>query len=290
MRVVERHELDLAFADDQAQWFNKRAMTSDIPRLPRIPERLHDLLGHASGEMAYRCASDPSAYEARTWESTTLAMQAGTAIFKVARQREGTVDCMIRTETVAIPATGPVSWSNESVWLEALWFTMICRERERTDFLCDVPEELLRASEMGGVPYPYLAPWGRALRGWWRREPDHYDHLVEAIRAADPEAPGLSRDEAEHIALLALPRMKMFRGIVENDETIFNDALFEALELHRAYWTRDSERAAGPASYVAVPALALACLARELGFTINVRSQYLPERLLDGEWVGEFPT
>jgi hypothetical protein len=290
VRVVQRHELDLAFAAEQAERFHKRMMESDIPRLPRFPGRLRDLLVHASGEMGYRCASDTGAYEAPTWESTTLAMQAGASIFAVAQPTSGTVDCKIWTETVTIPATGPMSWSNEGMWLQALFFTMICRERERTDFLCAVPEDFLRASEQGGVPYPYMEHWGRALRTWWLREDEHYDHLIAAVRAADPEAPGLDRAGSEHIALLALPRMKMFKGIVENDEAAFNDALFEALELHRTYWTRDSERAADPSSHVALEPLGLACLARELGLTIDVQSAYLPEALLDGRWIGEFPT
>ncbi|WP_395103434.1 immunity 49 family protein [Actinomadura sp. SCN-SB] len=290
MRVVERHELDLAFAKEQVGRFHKRAMESDIPRLTRTPARLRDLLTHAQGELGYRCAADPGAYEAHTWEAATLAMQAGAAIFQVARSTEGTVECKIYTELVAIPATGPTHWSNEANWLKALFLTMICRERERTDMLCAVPEDLLRASDAGGVPLPYLEHWGRALRTWWRQEPEHYDHLIEAVRQADPDAPGLDRDGGEHIALLALPRMKMFKAIVENDEAAFNGALFEALELHRAYWTRDSERAANSTSYIALEPLALACLARELGFTIDVQSAYIPEALLDGRWVGEFPT
>jgi hypothetical protein len=290
VRVVQRHELDLTFTAKQAERFHKRALEDDIPGLAASPGRLRDLLVHAYGEMAYRCASDTGAYEGPTWESTTLAMQAGAAVFAVTLQTEGTVDCRIHTETVTIPGTGPMYWSNEGTWLQALFFALICRERERTDFLCAVPEDHLRASEAGGVPYPYMAPWGRALRAWWRQEPEHYDHLIDAVRAADPEAPGLEREDSEHIALLALPRMKMFKGIAENDEAAFNDAFLEALELHRTYWTQDSDRAARYASYVALEPLALACLARELGFTIDVQSDYVPEALLDGRWVGEFPT
>jgi hypothetical protein len=290
VRVVRRHELDLAFAADQAQWFHKRAMESDVPRIPRFPERLHDLLGHAHGAMAYKCASDAEAAEIDTWESTTLAMQAGAGIFLAAREREGAVECRIGEETLAVPATGPVTWSNEGVWLEALWFTMVCRERERTDMLCAVPEDLLRASERGAIVPAYMPHWGRALRAWWRREPEHYDHLIEAVRAADPEAPGLSTGQSEHIAFQALPLMKMFRGIVENDQAIFNDSLAEALELHRTYWTADAERARRYASYVALGPLALTCLAAELGVTVDVRSEYLPEELVAGSWVGEFPT
>jgi len=90
MREVQRHELDRAFAADQADLFHEMAVEDDIPRAPRFPKRLRDLLIHAHGEMAYRCASDPGAHEGQTWECVTLALQAGVGVFTVASQTEGT--------------------------------------------------------------------------------------------------------------------------------------------------------------------------------------------------------
>ncbi|MEU8626683.1 immunity 49 family protein [Streptomyces sp. NPDC048669] len=68
-----------------------------------------------------------------------------------------------------------------------------------------------------------------------------------------------------------------------------NEALAEALELHRAYWG-SPERADDIAGFLALGPLAVACLAHDAGFPIEVESEYLPVRLLDRSWPGEFDT
>ncbi|MGA5420707.1 Imm49 family immunity protein [Streptomyces lavendulocolor] len=42
--------------------------------------------------------------------------------------------------------------------------------------------------------------------------------------------------------------------------------------------------------YLALGPLAIACLAYDAGFPIDVESDYLPSELLNRAWLGEFPT
>lgn len=85
------------------------------------------------------------------------------------------------------------------------------------------------------------------------------------------------------------PPMKLLTDLIQGDQKKFNTDLAEALELHKDYWTRDKQPALDCESLIAAP-FALACLAQDAGFTIDVESPYLPKYLLEGEWVGEFPT
>jgi hypothetical protein len=62
------------------------------------------------------------------------------------------------------------------------------------------------------------------------------------------------------------------------------------LQAHRDHWTRTEERAKSPAGFLALGPLAIACLAKEAGFRIRVRSDYLPGTLLGGGRVGEVTT
>ncbi|MYQ56933.1 hypothetical protein GTY68_06730 [Streptomyces sp. SID4926] len=52
----------------------------------------------------------------------------------------------------------------------------------------------------------------------------------------------------------------------------------------------DAESPEDTAGFFSLPLLAMACLAHDAGFPIDVESPYIPRFLLSGEWVGEFPT
>ncbi|MEU4504031.1 immunity 49 family protein [Streptomyces sp. NPDC024089] len=67
-----------------------------------------------------------------------------------------------------------------------------------------------------------------------------------------------------------------------------NQALAEALELHKAYWSTP-ERSGDIAGFLALGPLAIACLAYDAGFPVEVESEYLPVRLLDRSWAGTMP-
>jgi hypothetical protein len=289
MRTVPRHQLDLAWAEDQAGWFHEVIFEDHIPRLTSEPGRTDALLRDADMELKYRCAGDPTARLAATWESATLALQAGSALYMTGLQSEGTVECVVHDVRVALPAVGPQWWMDISRWQTAVHYAMICRDRERTDLLCSVPQQFLRAST-GGAVSPWAYPFFEAIKGWWRREEDYYSHLLEAAERANPDDPALASWGVDHIALNVFPQIRMFEALVGQQPAQFNDALADALEGHRTFWTSTPERARNPDGYVALAPLAFACLARESGFTIEVQSEYLPQHLLEGTWVGAFPT
>lgn len=288
MRTVARHQLDLALAEDQAGWFHQQIFEKHIPLLPSRPMRIEALLSQSDKLMKYRCAADPTAQSAETWESTTLALQAGSALYAMGLQSEGTVECVIHDARLPLPAVGPQWWMDVSKWTKTVYYAMTCRDKDRTDFLCSIPQEFLQASS-GGTVSPWVYPFTEAIKGWWRREDDFYSHLITALERANPDDPALEADLVEWVAFHAFPQIRLFNALVTEQHAEFNDVLFEALESHRSYWTRDAERAQDPAGYVALAPLAFTSLAREAGFPIEVQSEYLPQHLVDGTWVGEFP-
>lgn len=84
--------------------------------------------------------------------------------------------------------------------------------------------------------------------------------------------------------------VNLFHLFVRKDREGFNQALVEALELHKSYWTATPEREASVEGCLALGPLAMTCLALDAGFPIEVESDYLPTYLLNRAWVGEFPT
>lgn len=237
----------------------------------------------------YRCTSDPEAAQIETWDQFVLAMQASSGIF-VAAARPGEVIPMRLGQVVKqVTGNGPNTHSDATSLLTALWLSLVCRERDRTRFLTDLSLDVLRGSGEAESDYIYpVYPWVEALQLYWRQDPRMYDLLLEAMQGTDPE--GLDPDGASLVSRLLFPPMKLFYYFTQRDTAAFNDALVEALELHREYWSATEERASDPNGFVALAPLALACLARDAGMSIEVTSEYLPRYLLEGSWVGEYPT
>lgn len=288
MRTVPRHEIDQEFASRQVEAITEKILEDDLPEVGRDTKGVKFLFTSAMMAMRYQCALDPTATKGPTWESVTLAMQAGSALFAAGLRSAGTVEVRIHTSVVTVPATGPQSWTNVGYWLRALYLAMICREKERTDLLCSVTSDFLRASAMRGRADAYVYPWAESLRMFWHREPGHYDRLGEALRLADPEDPNVLDQEA--MGLQYYPPLVLFNYLLTGEHDRFNDALFQALEWHRSYWTRTPERARDCDGYIALAPLAMTCLAHEMGVPVEVESEYIPQGLVDGGWVGEFVT
>ncbi|MFD9863363.1 immunity 49 family protein [Streptomyces alboflavus] len=233
-----------------------------------------------------RAVLDPDASELETWEATVSAMQVWTAAFAAAQAEDGTVQCRIMDKVRNLPGTGPQFYANAGNWLTTIWLVIICRERQRMDAMCQIPNELLRASGAHGDEYVYR--WAEALQAYWLERPGLAEKLQSAIEASYPEVVTIApRDLLQNVLYQPI---HLFSFFLRKDHEGFNVALAEALELHKAYWTANSERVRDFNGAVALGPLAIACLALDAGFPIEVESEYLPKALLERAWVGEFDT
>jgi len=86
------------------------------------------------------------------------------------------------------------------------------------------------------------------------------------------------------------PPLNLFLQFLKRDQDQFNAALVQALQLHKEYWTADEDGRLSTDGDVALGPLAIACLAYDVGMTIEVESEYLPKHLLQRSWLGEFDT
>nr|WP_157164164.1 immunity 49 family protein [Streptomyces typhae] len=233
-----------------------------------------------------RALLDSDASELETWEATVAAMQVWTAAFAAARATEGVVECRIMDEPRTVLATGPQFYANAGNWLTALWLVIICREQGRMDALCQIPVDLLRESGAHGDQYVYH--WVEALQMYWTERPGLFEELQAAIEASYPEVATIApRDLLQNVLYQPI---HLFAQFLRKDHAAFNAALAESLELHKAYWTANAERSNDLQGAIALGPLAIACLAYDAGFPIDVESEYIPKALLERSWTGEFET
>jgi hypothetical protein len=259
----------------------------EIESLEEAPHMIDALWNSVRTCVQARSTVDPKGSGIDTWEAVVNAMQVGSAVFRAAGATEGVIECRIHHEMRRLPATGPRSFTSAPEWIDAFWYAIICRDQKRMTELCEVPLDVLRAS--GAEHDEYLYNWVSTLQAYWlRQQPTMVEELTEAFRNSHPDSVRISpRDWLQNISY---PPINLFYRFVKHDHEGFNAALVEALELHKTYWTSDEDRENDIDGLWAIGPLAIACLAYDGDFPIEVDSDYLPVQLLNRSWLGEFPT
>ncbi|WP_406411538.1 immunity 49 family protein [Streptomyces halstedii] len=231
------------------------------------------------------CLVDPRAAAVETWEAAVNAMQLGSALYAATNASEGTIECRINRKMRVIPTIGPLPSADAGNWLTAFWLAIICRDQARMTQLCEIPPARLKSPD--GTYDEYIYHWVDVLQTYWLRKPGLVDKMVLAIEMSDPAVAQITpRDMLQG---LLYPPINLFYHFVRKDEQGFNPALADSLKLHKAYWTMDQDRKSDIDGSLALGPLAIACLAFDGGFTIDVESDYLPKHLLRRGWLGEFP-
>ncbi|MFI7337195.1 immunity 49 family protein [Streptomyces sp. NPDC050085] len=283
---VQRHEFSVEGLAERAVNLDRSARRK-IDRLEESPSGFNLAFGSSLLAAQMHCAVDPRANDLPTWEAWVTAMQVGSALFASATADGPDIECRIADKARAIPAlNGPQHFTDPGTWLNAFWLAIICREQDRLLQLVNVPVELLRAS--GAVFDEYIYVWVEALQTAWRQGGDVGALLTAAMDGTSPES--IQVADADLVLKVLYPPINLFYRYLAREPEQFNEALRDALRWHKVYWSQDEERATSSAGFVAVGPLAMACLALDAGFPVEVESEYLPQHLLQRAWVGEFET
>lgn len=288
MTAISRHDIPLQNHADVVE-MRERRFKRHMASLHKQPSWFSNALATGVGRMNLRCAADPDAGALETWEACVEAMQLGSALFVSAQEETGTFEYRVGHEvrTWRYGAL-PRAWAGN--WVTAFWLACICREKKRMWELAQVPVDLMRraASVSQAVYDEYIYDWVAALQAFRLDRPEFGDHLVAAVEGTDPDR--LRHAPRDNVLMINYPPMNLLSRLAQGDEPGFDTELAKALAWHKEYWTRDEDRSLDAEGFVALGPLAVACLARDAGFTLTVESEYLPKHLLDGEWVNEFPT
>ncbi|MFD7554932.1 immunity 49 family protein [Streptomyces sp. NPDC059835] len=248
----------------------------------------YDALTLTLSAAKWHCLQGPKSNELETWESWVLAMQVGSALFAAGTAQEGPVPLRVGTldEVRGLPATGPQDYLHAGNWLTAFYLAVICRENDRLKELAQVPVEFIRAS--GAEFDEYVYAWIETLQNFWFGRQETWITLLTAVRGTAPEEARIA--DTDLMLKILYPPLELFQLYLRREDQAFTDSLVQALTWHKEYWTADEDRARDARGLVAVGPLAMACLAYDAGFPVEVESEYLPIRLLDRSWVGEFDT
>ncbi|MFI0220403.1 immunity 49 family protein [Streptomyces lydicus] len=230
-------------------------------------------LGHA------RCAVDPDAARAETWDCWATAVQLGSALFCGAQPQE----CRLGEDLAwQLPATLAEPPADARAWLDAFYVTVVCRQWGRVRRLCQVPLEALQRDESVDA---YVLHWIDTLQTYFSERPmdDTVEKLIDAIKMSEPEAS--TEAPKDFVNLIDYQPIALFHRLITRNHDAFAETLAEALDHHETYWG-DS---AAPRSRVALGLLAMACLAYDYEFPFASKQPYLPRYLLNRERIETIP-
>jgi hypothetical protein len=257
---------------------------ASIERLEETPAMIDATFTKSLLNLQAHCTVDPRAAKVETWEAVVATMQLGSALFAVTSGTDGVVETRIHPKVRHVPKIGPRSYADAGNWLTAFWLAIVCRDQKRMTQLCEIPLTRLRSPE--GSYDEYIYHWVAALQAYWLQQPNLVDELIAAIEGSHPDIASIApRDLLQKVLY---PPINLFHRFLRKDHDGFNQALVEALELHKEYWTADEDRAKDPEGRIALAPLAITCLAHDGGIPIEVESDYLPKHLLQRGWLGEF--
>ncbi|WP_338694837.1 immunity 49 family protein [Streptomyces sp. Q6] len=249
-----------------------------ISGLDDRPEDLPDAFASAVALSHAHAAADPRADRVETWDAWVAALQLGTALFTQTKA----VDVPLEERRLTVPAAGPEVHGDARAWLDAFYLTLVTRERDRTQRLCEVPLDALRGD---GPVDDYVLHWVDVLQSYWNSSAldDIVAKLVTTMETSHPDTVTLA--PKDFLNSVDYQPVALFHRMLTGDHEAFADVLTEALAQHGSYWG-DS---AAPRAHVALGPLALACLAYDMEFPVRTDQPYLPAYLLNRQRLEHIP-
>ncbi|WP_338782837.1 immunity 49 family protein [Streptomyces sp. DG1A-41] len=256
-----------------------RAATESMDRLVQEGTAgLGDAFASALTLALARCATDPDVAHIDTWDAWATATRLGSALFTGAPSQE----CRLGEDRVwrlpALPAEPP---ADARAWLDALYLAIVCRQTDRIGRLCRVPLEVLRQDDSVDE---YVLHWIGTLQAYFSNGPsmdDVVEKLVATIETSGRE--GVTRAPLEFVNGIDYQPAALFHRLIARDHDTFAKVLAEAVAEHGSYWGAS----AAPRARVALGPLAMASLAYDYGFPVDLAQPYLPRHLLNRERLEE---
>ncbi|MEU7787879.1 immunity 49 family protein [Amycolatopsis sp. NPDC049159] len=276
MTTVPRHPTDESAAWEEIEDLSPQVITF-LDRVGKNAAALKNLQQTTLMLTQWRTVVDPVAGQLETWEDLRIAAQAATAVFTAADTGEGQPVEAVVAKPVRFAATGPTSAANPGAWLNAAWLAVIDRNDDLIQRLCAVSPETLRAA--GTEHDAYLDPWVETVRTFLAHREVTPELFGAAMDGTDPDNARVTPPQV--MLQLVYPPIKTFYYLLRRDQAQFTSALTDTVRQHRTFWSADG-LADSPDGFLALAPLAIAVLARSVGISVDVDSEYLPRNFVDG--------
>ena len=169
---------------------------------------------------------------------------------------------------------------------KGIYVAIISRDRESLTDLCRINPRKYQNPNITISSYTYS--WTEFLQALVTQSDQTTEKLSQAYAESEPEKVEVSVDYALY---LSSGIMEVFANLNSPPEE-FHDALARALQYHKKFYD-EIELNPGetmrehPTGFISLGLLAACVLYHDQGYKIEVKSDYIPEALIDGRFVDE---
>jgi len=276
--AIARHTCGLSYSrlDDEIEYFHER-----IARGPRKnPSKARTraaAIGHGielAGMLSIKDPADPGIVDA-----LRVTSRAGVALF-APLGAEADVEVEFWEGTVrSLSPLKPSSSTHSAEWLKGCLAAIALRDQYALRIYAETPLEMTK--EITSDAELYVLDIAVAVQAYQRGDQETPSLIAKALRSNDPDKlPPIYHD---WVLDITVPMLAMLYRIVERREGAFNEELEKALVRHRHYYTQSKDRSNDPSGMIALRPLALACLAYDAGIDIFVKSDYIPQVIIEDQ-------
>jgi hypothetical protein len=271
---LSRHRIDV-----------KRAETQFREAIEKLPDYLQaacknpvnlTLLISKSLEVA-QCGSVATPGATDIFDSLRLASQGHAALFAVAASGGEIIEVLLGGETVQYKGTIDASTAYSQRWITGFFLSRICRDNESTKLLCQSLTTQLAQSSTREPEYRHLLV--DALKAVWSGESDTGRHIIQALKATDPDRDDIRAPE--WTLMIDVPLMQLLFYVWGHDKD-FSEALVKAVLRHKEYWSKTRDRRQDWDGFLPIELLGLAAMAYDRQIPFHIDSEYLPQGLIQG--------
>jgi hypothetical protein len=211
-----------------------------------------------------------------------LAAQAGTAIFAFQQSLSPPKSLPLGDgPEVSYAVSIHKDYADVSTWAQTFDLSVLTRQPRLIGELCAVPKEVF--DRRGVAQASENSHRFMALKRlvWAEERFDGHPLLAECEEICRHPSPKASR---AFLRSITEPYLKVLRQLGALDAAGFNDALTNALESHKAYWSsfKSPEPGAHMNGFVSLQLTAAAALAWDRGLRFDVESDYTPTSWVRG--------
>lgn len=209
-----------------------------------------------------------------------IAQNIGLMNFKFGTKIGESFNCSLEEESFTLVGQETSIYMDTDTWLRALYLSLILRDMDAVDFLCQVPESVHIQANIKADAFDIA--FVRVMKGLFNPDVNIGKLLVEAMDISKSELIPSAR--LEYIDYIMVPQLLLYYRFISCTRSEFNEQFRDAVLDHKEYWS-EKNREYDPKGWISLPLITIAALAfDDKKYELPFETEYIPNWLVREEF------